>query len=440
MRRKSNIPEHDNLPPMNQEELDEIIQRHDDFLAGVLGGLRALVQYRDLSGLDMGKTDLSQADFTGSNLSKCDLSNGNFTGVVFFACDLRHANLEQSNFTNADFRGASVIGANFLGADLMKADMREGQIMIAGRDGEMTSRESASGLEGRTVLSGAKLADTNMSGLRAHNADFSGADLAGAIIQNADLSHVDFSGANLADTDFSGSDMSYIDLTDSVMSGAVLEQISDRDLDLSGIVMDVEMGKRLESVGKSFEELLAVHKRWITSSGKRGEQLDLSGFDLRDILNLGHYPLTAIKARHANFMKQNLSGVDMQSVYCDASDFRDCRLDDADLRGSSFRDANFARADLSGALLCPLEFGGKEGAKKVLKRTDISGADLSYTVLKGTDLRHCIMMGVNLTHADLSGSDLRGADLSGAVLEGTVMDDVLLENTVLDQDAVIKGE
>lgn len=435
----NSVPDFDKLPALSQSALDDILTKHADFMTGVLGGARAVLQYLDLSGLDLSGCNCEQVDFTGSNLSHTNLSKGVFNGAIFYACDLRHANLEGGQFQKADFRGAAVIGANLLGADLDRADLREGKVMTMGKHGEMVNHRTAAGEDGQTSFVGAKMSDTNMNGLRAHNADFSGADLTGAIIQNADLTDVDFKGANLSDVDFTGSDMSQSDLSECIMTGTVLEQIGDRDINLSGIVMDDNTGKRLESVGKTMEELLRAHKKWIRSFGKDGEQLDLSGFDLRDVLNLKRYPLTAIKATHATFIHQDLSGADLQSVYCDHSDFRDCKLQDADMRGSSFRNSNFARSNLNDAVLCPLEFE-RHDKNKHLKRTDISGSNFSHASLSGADMRHCIMMGVDLTHAVLSGCDLRGADLSGAILTDTVLDDVLLDGAIIDEDAIIKAK
>jgi len=435
MVRMTDIPEHDTLPALTQGELDDLLRKHKKYLIGQPGGGRLVLKYKDLSNLDFRKLDCSQADFTGCKMRNANLSHGLFEGVSFFSCDLQFANLESSDFRNADFRGAMVSGANLANANLAKADLREGQIMISDRTGLMSNRKNASA-DGRAVFDGARLCEANLQGMRAQNASFAETDLSGADLTHANLSRASFKEANLSDADFSGSDMSNSDLSGSIMTGAVLEQIGDRNLKLSGIVTDETVGKRLESLSKSLEELLAEHRDWLLSAGKRGERLDLSDHDLRDVLNLKSYPLTAIRALRSSFLGQDLRGAEMQSVECDGADFRDCEMEGADMRGSSFRQANFVRADLRGALLSPLDIGGQDDPHK-LKRTDLSGADFSHAVLEGADLHHAVFAGADLKHAVLRGCDLRHANLKGADLDGAVLEDVLLDHAIIDEGAVL---
>ena len=121
---------------LSQGELDEIIEKHTRYLKGQNGGARAVIKFKNLSGLDLSGRDMSHCDFTGSCFIGSNLSDTNFTSATFFACDLRRANLERSNFTRADFRGAFVAGANLTSADLKGADLREGKIMEKGAEGK----------------------------------------------------------------------------------------------------------------------------------------------------------------------------------------------------------------------------------------------------------------------------------------------------------------
>src|SRR5690606_8831094 len=123
---------------------------------------------------------------------------------------------------------------------------------------------------------------------------------------------------------------------------------------------------------KTLPELLEEHTIWVSTVGRRGRQLDLGGYDMRDVLDLRRFPLTAIKAIGANFLNQDLRTAEIQSATLDKSDFRDCRMIEADLRGSSFKYANFTRADLTGAQLCPLQFDNADGSRR-LQRVDLSG-------------------------------------------------------------------
>lgn len=425
------VPEPADLPSLTQKELDQKIKQHAMYLRGQVGGARAVIQYKDLSGLHLANRDLSQADFTGCLLVNCNLSSSNFSGTTFFACDLRHSDCRDSNFSRCDLRGSYLSGVNMTGANLKEADMREGKIMLRGEGGILEERARSGGEGGQTIFTGAKLSGVNMGKIQAQGADFSDADLTGAHLEEANLSHVNFEGANLTDSDMSAADISFARMRSAIISGIILTGSEKEGVDTTGAILDRHMGERLESLGKSLPELLEEHMAFIESKGKDGSQLDLSGYDLRDVIDLNRYPLTAIKAMNANFLSQNLEEAEMQGAHFDKSDFRDCGLRGADLRGSTFTYAKFSRADLSYAQLCPLEFKNADGTKR-LQRVDLSGADLRYCNLSYIDLRDCILMGADLSHAILRGADLRRADFTGALMNGTVLEDVQLDDAVID--------
>ena len=195
------------------------------------------------------------------------------------------------------------------------------------------------------------------------------------------------------------------------------------------------MAPLLETLGRSLPELLEEHTLWVATAGRSGRQLDLSGYDLRDVLDLKRFPLTAIHCVGANFLNQDLRGAELQSGTFDRSDFRDCRMIRADLRGSTFKYAQMARVNLTNALLCPLEFK-KDNGERTIKRVDLSGANLRFSCLKNADLRDVIMMGVDLTNAILNGCDLRRADLTGAILTGVKLENCRLDEAIIDLGAL----
>jgi uncharacterized protein YjbI with pentapeptide repeats len=200
-----------------------------------------------------------------------------------------------------------------------------------------------------------------------------------------------------------------------------------------GAITERDMGSKLENLGKSLPELLEQHTLWVATAGQRGRQLDLSGYDLRDVVDLRKFPLTAIHANGANFLNQDLRSAELQSAVFDHADFRDCNMQDADLRGSSFKYAQMARANLSYAKLCPLLFerDGKQSQAR-LQRTDMSGANFRYASILHADLRDCILMGVDLSFAIIRDCDLRRADFTGAILHGLVLENVKMDDAIID--------
>lgn len=423
------------LERITQSQLDDIIKKHSTFIKGIRGGARAVVKFKDMSDLDFRKADLSQADFTGSILVGANLTGGNYKGVSFFACDLRNASLENACFSRADFRGAFVAGANLTGADLKGADLREGKVMERGDKGVMQDKATSPPNREtvhRTIFTGAKLTETDLSGARAIAADFSDADLSGVKVKDADFSQVNFEGANLSDADFTGADLSNANLKSSIMAGTILAQAETGGANLSEALTEKAMGATLDTLKKTLAEMLEEHTAWIASAGKKGTRLDLSGYDLRGEPHLKSYAFTAIKAVGANFLRQNLAGAEMQSAILDRADFRDCKMAASDLRGTSLKNALFSRADLSDANLSPLQFTTDQG-QTWLQRVNLSGANMRYTVLRGANLQDAIMMGVDLSYAILIDCDLRRADLTGAILTGADLTDCLRTGAIIEE-------
>lgn len=427
------IPESGALPALSQLNLDEIIERHDKYLQGRKGGARAVIQYHNLSHLDFKSAKLSHADFTGSMFIQANFSNAILNSCNFFACDIRNANLRNADCSRADFRGAYVAGADFTGANMHEADMREGKIMTRDAQGILEDRKRIAGNGAKTVFTGAKFTGANMDGVQAFGADLTDADLSGVSINNADLTKTTFHGANLTDADLSGSVLSETNMDDAIIAGASMDNTEQSGISLTRAVTERDMGDKLENLGKSLPELLEEHTLWVSTIGKRGRQLDLGGYDLREVIDLKHFPLTAIKAIGANLLNQDLSTAEMQSAIFDKSDFRDCILNKADLRGSSFKYAKFSRAKMDNVQLCPLEFE-RDNPESRLQRADLSGADLRYVSMDGADLRDCILMGVDLTGAVLTNCDLRRADLTGAIMNGTVLEGAKLDDTIINLD------
>ena len=88
----------------SSDELQKILRKHSNRLAGADDG-----EYADLS-----YADLSYADLSCANLSCANLNYANLSG----------ANLSFANLCGADLRGADLRGANLRGADLRDANLR----------------------------------------------------------------------------------------------------------------------------------------------------------------------------------------------------------------------------------------------------------------------------------------------------------------------------
>lgn len=421
------------MTPMSQNELDVVIKKHKMYLEGDTGGARAVVKFRNLSGLTLKGKNLSHADFTGSCFIGSDLSHSDFTSTTFFACDMRRANLEESKFIRADFRGAFVAGANLKNADLKSADLREGKIMEKGTAGYLSDRlkRDESMPVAQTIFAGARLMQTNLSGIRAASADFSDADMSNVKIQGADLRNANLTGANLTKSDLTGTDIRGADLKDAIIKNAIMTLTEVAGANLDETINEDPTGAEIDDLEHTFEELLQEHTNWISTSGAEGKQLDLSGFDLRMFEGLGNHTLTAMKAIGANFLDHDFSGAEIQSATLDESDFRDCKFVKTDLRGSSFRSARLSRCDFTRANMAPLLFKAANGEKRA-RPINMEGASLRYSVFHRAHMVAATLKNADLSYADFTGADLRKADLRGAKLDGIVLKDANLDDAKLD--------
>ena len=95
----------------NGKSLVEILEAHERFFTGKVGGARA-----DLTG-----ADLSHADLSGVNLSGAILRNSNLEGSDLRKAKLPGADLSNANLHRADLRNTDMTEAILPGADLTEA-------------------------------------------------------------------------------------------------------------------------------------------------------------------------------------------------------------------------------------------------------------------------------------------------------------------------------
>ena len=183
--------------------------------------------------------------------------------------------------------------------------------------------------------------------------------------------------------------------------------------------------------------MIETHRSWVTSSGQEGEQLDLSGLDMRSLESLKMEVLTAIKAVKTRFFGMNLYKIEMQSANLDDSDFRRCDMEEADLRGSSFRRARLNHANLQGANFAPLMFGSRVASKK-FSPSDFEDASLSYADFTGCKMKSANFKNADLTFANFTNADLRDADFTGAKIDNVIFEGAMMEEVVMKPERVFK--
>ena len=148
---------------ISQEELKEILQKHEMWLKGEKYGERAELWNTDLRGFD-----LSDANLSGADLRKSDLS-----GADLMYADLKYADFKYTDLSAADLNDADLRGVDLTGADLSYTNLSDAN------------------------LSNADLNDANLSYTNLSNADLSNTDLRYANLNNANLWGANLNYANL---------------------------------------------------------------------------------------------------------------------------------------------------------------------------------------------------------------------------------------------------
>ena len=104
---------------MTNEEIKEVLRKHQMWLDEEEGGTRA-----DLYGANLRGADLRGADLYGADLRGADLRGADLRGADLYGADLRGADLRGADLRVADLRVADLYEANLCEADLYEADLR----------------------------------------------------------------------------------------------------------------------------------------------------------------------------------------------------------------------------------------------------------------------------------------------------------------------------
>ena len=121
---------------MKQEELNEILRRHNAWMTGEDGGERA-----DLHGADLQRAGLQQTDLRCANLQNAKLHRAKLQHAKLQSAELQHTVLKHTDLHGADLQNAKLRSAvlqhtdlrctDLLGADLQYTDMRDADIDYA---------------------------------------------------------------------------------------------------------------------------------------------------------------------------------------------------------------------------------------------------------------------------------------------------------------------
>lgn len=391
-----------------------------------------------LTGADLSKAVLNNADFTGSitqgikslkeaKLRGAKLPNANFAKMDQSSTDLADTDFQDAVLTGADFSGAKLDGNNFKKADLSDANF-----------------ESA-------YLRNANLTNTTMA-----KTNFANANLGSADLSNATLDAAIFTKGQMVDAKLVGTTINKSNFVGAILNGAnfrrskITETKFDK-ADLRRVDFDVDNWTVNTSFkGVRFEGLKPYEKRRIiaqivsepapfdSSSGNLYTILSLlSGSLLLLGSKLRRKPIELPSARESLGPAVTTKDIDyLMSLGFD--DFSHAKLEpEQDLSALDLgaKDVNFSNAQMPGANLSNMQ----DLEKMRFIGANLQRADLSGSKLVGADFLNADLDSANLQRADLRGvnfrnSNLRRANLIGAVTEGADFTGADLANAKITGD------
>jgi len=120
------------MKTFTEEQLREILQRHQLWLDGREGGERADLSCADLHYADFSHADLSHANLSYADLSRANLSYADLSRASLRCADLSRANLSYANLSYADLSRASLRCADLQYAKLGYADLSYADLLAVG--------------------------------------------------------------------------------------------------------------------------------------------------------------------------------------------------------------------------------------------------------------------------------------------------------------------
>jgi len=111
---------------ISEQELKDILSKHDEWLKDNNKGQRANLRSADLRYANLSSANLSYANLSSANLSSADLRYANLRSA-----DLRYANLSSADLRYANLRYANLSSANLSSANLRSADLRYANLRSA---------------------------------------------------------------------------------------------------------------------------------------------------------------------------------------------------------------------------------------------------------------------------------------------------------------------
>jgi uncharacterized protein YjbI with pentapeptide repeats len=279
-------------------------------------------------------------DLTGADLSRLLLRNADFRGALlesvdFGEADLRGARFDGAVLAHASFSAALLDGVSFRGANLGKA-----RFVLARCETQIDFTEAE--LRG-AVLTGAVLR---------------GAHLDGVMLQDTELREVDLQNARGVDCRFIKVRFESCKLGGARLDKAVFVDVEAPGIDFGSAVLSEATFLRLHAPGSS----------WVSA--------DLSGARFVLETDLTGAQMQGLRAPMVNLRGVDLTGADLSGALLDGADLSEANLSSAKLYRARARQALMTRTRLEGAMAVSIDLFEATLQKADVRSTDFRGANL----------------------------------------------------------------
>ena len=111
------------MKKITQEELDELLIKHNLWLAGEAGGKRAILFEYDLRNIIMRNCDLRRCVMSKCDMRDCIISNCELSGSGMLGSDMRNCNIGKCDMRNCTISKCDLSNCNISKCDLSGSDL-----------------------------------------------------------------------------------------------------------------------------------------------------------------------------------------------------------------------------------------------------------------------------------------------------------------------------
>lgn len=189
----------------------------------------------DLSNADLSYVDLSGADLSNSDLREADLTGSNLQGANLSNADMGKIKISKTNFSSANLSNTKLIGVDFrdtvvVNANFIGADLQDVQFGKDLRGIKLRGANLEKWNLSETNLNQADLGETVMKNTDLHNSVMRNTDLRWSDLTHADLFRTELDGAK-----FYGANVQGVNVEDTILVGADLRGVRNLSMPIEDV-------------------------------------------------------------------------------------------------------------------------------------------------------------------------------------------------------------